>query len=125
MHNSIVKGGGTREEVWTGERCFITELMNDPAIPEVSLAQCRVPPGTTTQLHRLSVDEWYVVDQGSGLMAVGSDTPFQVVPGDTITVPAGVSQRITNTGDSDLVFQCVCIPRFTPGSYESLEADCD
>lgn len=125
MHNSIVKGGGTREEVWTGERCFITELMNDPAIPEVSLAQCRVPPGTTTQLHRLSVDEWYVVDQGSGLMAVGSDAPFEVCPGDTITIPAGVSQRITNTGDSDLVFQCVCIPRFTPGSYESLEADRD
>ncbi|MFQ6005054.1 MAG: cupin domain-containing protein [Woeseia sp.] len=123
MHNSIVKGGSPRDEVWTGERCFIKELMNDPAIPEVSLAQCRVPPGTTTQLHRLSVDEWYVINQGSGLMEVGSDTPFEVCPGDTIAIPAGVSQRITNTGESDLVFHCVCIPRFRSDSYESLEAD--
>ncbi len=123
MSETLIKGGEASEETWTGERCFITELMNDPAIPEVSLAQCRVPPGTTTQLHKLSVKEWYVVGKGSGLMEIGAGPPFEIGPGDTVAIPAGTSQRVTNTGDSDLLFQCVCIPRFTPECYESLEAD--
>ena len=37
--------------------------------------------------------------------------------------PAGTAQRITNTGESDLIFLCVCMPRFTPDSYESLEEE--
>lgn len=45
----------------------------------------------------------------------------EVGPGDTIEIPAGVSQRISNTGDIDLEFQCVCVPRFTPDCYKSLE----
>ena len=122
MSKTLIRGG-VREEVWTGERCFITELMNDPAIPDVSLAQCRVPPGTTTQLHKLSVREWYVVGKGSGLMEIGTGDPFEIGPGDSVAIPAGMSQRVTNTGDSDLHFQCVCIPKFTPESYESLETD--
>ena len=123
MSETLVKNAGAREEVWTGERCFITELMNDPAIPGVSLAQCRVPPGTTTQLHKLSVKEWYVVGEGSGLMEIGTEEPFEIGPGDAVAIPAGTTQRIMNTGDSDLLFQCVCIPRFAPEYYASLEAD--
>ncbi len=122
MSKTLIRGG-VREEVQTGERCFITELMNHPAIPEVSLSQCRVPPGKTTQLHRLSVKEWYVIGKGSGLMEIGAEDPFEIGPGDTVAIPAGTTQQITNTGDSDLFFQCVCIPRFTPECYESLEAD--
>ena len=122
MSKTLIRGGA-REEVQTGERCFITELMNHPAIPEVSLAQCRVPPGTTTQLHKLSVEEWYVVGEGSGLMEIGTEAPFEIGPGDTVAIPAGTSQRVTNTGDSDLLFQCLCIPRFTTKCYESLETD--
>lgn len=110
-----------REEVWTGERCFIRERMNDPAVPQVSLADCRVEPGTTTQLHRLAVDEWYLIEAGSGLMEVGGREPFPVGPGDHVAIAAGDSQRITNTGDDDLRFLCVCMPRFTPDCYESLE----
>ncbi len=123
MSKTLIKGGETTEEIWTGERCFITELTNHPAIPEVSLAQCRVPSGTTTQLHKLSVKEWYVVSKGSGLMEIGTEEPFEIGPGDTVAIPAGTSQRITNTGDFDLLFQCVCIPRFTPECYEPLESD--
>lgn len=122
MSETLIKSAGARVEVWTAERCFITELMNDPDIPEWSLALCRVPPGTTTQLHVLSVAEWYLVDQGDGAMEVGSGAPFKVGPGDTIAIPAGASQRITNSGDSDLLIQCVCIPRFTPDCYKSLES---
>ncbi len=41
-------------EFWTSERCFILEILNDPAHPKSSLALARVPPGVTTQLHRLN-----------------------------------------------------------------------
>lgn len=123
MSESLIRGRNAREEVWTNERCYITELMNDPAVPEVSLAQCRVSPGTTTQLHKLSVKEWYVIGKGSGLMELDSAAPFEVCPGDTVAIAAGTPQRITNTGSADLIFRCVCIPRFTPECYESLETD--
>ncbi len=123
MGEILIEGGEASEETWTGEHCFITELMNDSAIPEVSLAQCRVSPGTTTQLHKLSVKEWYVVAKGSGLMEIGAAPRFKIGPGDTVAIPAGTSQRVTNIGDSDLLFQCVCIPRFTPECYESLDTD--
>lgn len=108
-------------EVWTDERCWITELLNDPAVPEVSLARCRVEPGVTTQLHRLGVREWYVLESGRGCVEVGTAAPRSVGAGDVVEIPAGTAQRITNTGDVDLVFQCLCLPRFTPACYEALE----
>jgi len=110
-----------REEVWTDERCWITELLNDAGVPDVSLARCRVEPGVTTQLHRLAVREWYVVEQGRGLMQVGDREPWPIGPGDVVEIPADAAQRVTNTGAADLVFQCICLPRFTPACYESLE----
>jgi mannose-6-phosphate isomerase-like protein (cupin superfamily) len=56
-------------------------------------------------------------------MEVDGGPQIEVGPGDTVEIPAGVSQRITNTGDDDLLLQCVCLPRFTPECYESLESD--
>ncbi len=108
-------------EFWTSERCYITELLNDVEQPEVSIARARVEPGVTTQLHALSVAEWYVLEQGDGLMRVGDDAPFAVRNGEVITVPKGVSQQITNTGHDDLVFLCVCVPKFSRECYTSLE----
>ena len=109
------------DEVWTEERCFITELLNDPATPAVSLARCRVEPGVTTQLHRLAVDEWYIVESGRGRVEVGAGAPREIGPGDIVAIPAGTPQRVTSLGEADLVFQCLCLPRFTPAGYESLE----
>jgi mannose-6-phosphate isomerase-like protein (cupin superfamily) len=111
----------SREETWTRERCFITELVNEDAIGAFSLAIARVEPGVTTELHRLSVDEWYVIRSGRGRMEVGGHDPRPVTEGDIVAIPRGVSQRITNSGDVDLVFECVCLPRFTPDAYEPLE----
>ena len=110
-----------RPELWTSERCYITELLNDAEQPEVSLARARVEPGVTTQLHALSVAEWYVLEQGQGLMQVGDGVPFTVREGDTITVPKYTAQRVTNTGRDDLVFLCVCVPKFSQECYTSLE----
>jgi mannose-6-phosphate isomerase-like protein (cupin superfamily) len=112
---------GKAEEVWTTERCYITELMNHEASPEVSIARTRVEPDVHTQLHSLSVTEWYVIESGEGFMSVGDDEPFKVGPGDAITIPSGVSQRIHNYGDRDLIFLCVCAPRFHLDCYTSLE----
>ena len=44
-------------EFWTPERCFIQEILNDSSHPNSSLAVARVPPGVTTQLHRLNGTE--------------------------------------------------------------------
>ena len=112
-----------REETWTRERCYITELVNEDAIEAFSLAIARVEPGVTTERHRLSVDEWYVIRSGQGLMEVGDEPPRPVAEGDVVTIRKGASQRITNTGDADLVFECICLPRFTPDAYEPLEED--
>jgi mannose-6-phosphate isomerase-like protein (cupin superfamily) len=102
------------------ERCYIRELVNDPEIPEFSLATARVEPGVTTELHCLSVDEWYVVTDGTGEVEVGGEKRA-VGPGDVVAIPAGTPQRISNSGAGDLRFQCVCLPRFSPDGYEALE----
>ncbi len=109
------------EEVWTTERCYITELLNHADSPEVSIARTRVEPGVTTQLHVLSVNEWYVIESGQGLMSVGEQPAYPVAAGDCIEIRQGVAQKIHNDGDCDLLFLCVCTPRFTLESYTSLE----
>lgn len=108
-------------EFWTDERCFITELHNHEASPETSLAMARVEPGVTTQLHRLDgVCERYIVRQGTGMLEVDGVRQMLGV-GDQAVIPAGAAQRIENTGSTDLLFYCLCTPRFVPGSYVNLE----
>ncbi|MGO4833417.1 cupin domain-containing protein, partial [Rhizobiaceae sp. 2RAB30] len=103
------------------ERCYITELLNDAASPEASLAIARVEPGVTTQLHKLvGVSERYVVRKGHGIVEIDGVTQMLKL-GDQAVIPADAAQRITNTGTEDLEFYCVCVPRFRPGSYVSLE----
>ena len=111
----------SKPEAWTSERCFITELVNDAAWAAFSLARCRVEPGVTTELHTLSVLEFYIIEHGQGRMRVGDEPPFDVGPGDTVTIPQQAPQRIANTGNDDLVFLCLCTPRFLPDCYTSLE----
>jgi mannose-6-phosphate isomerase-like protein (cupin superfamily) len=109
------------DEAWTTERCYIAELLNNEQTPEVSIARTRVEPDVTTQLHSLSVAEWYVIETGTGLMTVGEETPRKVGAGDVVAIPAGVAQRIWNDGNCDLIFLCVCTPRFSMECYNSLE----
>lgn len=108
-------------ESWTAERCYITELINTADQPEVSLARARVEPGITTRLHQLSAYEWYIIERGHGLMRIGDEVPFAVGPGDTVAIPKDTPQQITNTGNEDLHFLCVCVPKFSPERYVSLE----
>lgn len=106
----------------TVERCAILELSNDPGDPQVSIARARVAPGVTTAWHRLKgTTERYLVLTGRGRVELGEAPPTELGPGDVAVIPAMCRQRITNIGDTDLVFLAICSPRFLPGCYESLE----
>jgi mannose-6-phosphate isomerase-like protein (cupin superfamily) len=123
MKSSVLKGSSpprSREGVLTEERCTIVEIWNHPSDPHVSLARARVSPGVTTAKHSLAVDERYLIEEGHGRVEVdGVET--DVAPCDVVLIPRGATQRIRNLGSVDLVFLCVCTPRFEPGCYRDLE----
>ena len=109
-------------EAWTGERCYIKELLNDDKSPEVSLAVARVKPGVRTQLHSLTgIEEVYVVRAGRGVIEIDG-VEQELAAGDQAIVPPSVAQRITNTGSDDLCCYCLCRPRFRPECYVDLES---
>lgn len=119
MNARVVRPDLASEQL-TPERCFVLETWNVEDDPAVSIARARVEPGVTTQLHSLDVDERYVIVAGSGRVEVG-EIQEEVGPGDVVVIPAGVPQRITNDAEQDLVFYCVCSPRFRPSGYRPLE----
>jgi mannose-6-phosphate isomerase-like protein (cupin superfamily) len=121
MTPAVVKNASPRVETWTEERCFIVERWNDTKDPQVSLARARVPAGVTTARHSLSVDERYLIEQGRGRIEVGG-LEAEVGPGDVVLIPRDTLQRVENLGDDDLVFLCICTPRFEPGCYEDHES---
>ena len=108
------------KEFTTTERCHIIEVINRADHPEVSLAQARVQPGVTTKWHTVEAREIYYILGGVGRAEVGDDV-YTVGPGDAVSISPAVRQRITNTGEADLVFLCVCTPRFTVEGYRELE----
>ena|SRR5258706_5403007 len=109
-------------EFHTPEGCFITELCNAPADSAASIARARVTPGVTTRWHRLrGISERYVILEGKGRMEVEGLPPASVAPGDLVLIPPDCRQRITNVGDSDLIFLCICVPGFNQESYEDGE----
>src|SRR2546430_540843 len=119
---SIIERSGTKMEFFTPERCHIRELFNRDDDPACSIARARIEPGVTTQLHSLSgVTERYVILQGQGQAEIGGEVAGAVGPLDIIQIGPGISQRITNTGNRDLIFLCICTPRFTVNDYIDLE----
>jgi mannose-6-phosphate isomerase-like protein (cupin superfamily) len=110
-------------EFYTPERCHILELSNSPADDALSIAQARVEPGVTTAFHRIKgTAERYVVLNGQGRVELGENFSETVRSGDVVLIPSDVEQRITNTGDDDLVFLALCTPRFRPENYEDSDA---
>ena len=103
------------EEFLTPELCSILENLNEAEKPDVSIARARVEKGITTKLHYLKgVDEIYLITEGRGRVKLGNLEPAEVCKGDLVFIPAGTPQQITNIGDSDLIFYCICNPRFVP-----------
>ena len=48
--------------------------------------------------------------------------PTTVSRGAVVIIPPGCSQRISNTGNDNLVFLAICSPRFEQQYYEDIEA---
>ena len=105
---------------WIEEGCFIHELLNHP-LAESSIARARVPIGEKTRWHTVSVHEWYIVESGKGQVELDFQDGFEVLKGMNISIPPNTPQRILNTGEQELIFMCLCTPRFTPKYYTPLE----
>ena len=122
MKRAAIRKTGESAEYLTDERCHILELSNDGADPAVSIARARVLPGVVTRRHRLrDTAERYVVLGGAGQVRVDGLELQSVGAGDVVWIPPGAGQSIRNTGDQDLVFLCICTPRFDWSNYELLE----
>jgi len=120
MMQPEIRRADPSKEFASQENCFILETDNDASDPAVSIARARVRPGVTTEWHRLDgIVERYIVVRGRGRVEVGDVPPTIVGEGDVVRIPANVPQRITNIGDEDLVFLCVCTPRFVQRAYIS------
>ena len=117
---SCIKKFDISREYFFAEGCFITELSNTPDDPAVSIARARVEPGKTTQWHCLrGVTERYVILEGIGRVEVGNLEPQVVNAGDTVIIPPGERQRISNIGENSLIFLAICSPRFEESAYNS------
>ncbi len=108
------------DEYWSDEGCFILELSNSSDDEVCSIARARVLRGATTQPHQLAETvERYVIVQGQGIVSVAGEPPEAVAALDVVIIPEGIRQSITNTGTEDLIFLCVCTPRFKPENYQT------
>ena len=109
-------------EYYFREGCFITELSNSPEDPELSVAHVRVEPGETTRWHKLlGISERYLILSGKGSVEVSSSEPRDVTERDVVLIPPEVRQRITNSGEEDLIFLALCTPRFEESYYVELD----
>lgn len=122
MMKPIIQHYKPDDEFYFEERCYISELSNSDNDPDVSIARARVKPGVTTRWHRLEgIVERYVILEGSGKVEVGDLAPAELGPGDTVIIPELCPQRITNTGQDDLIFLAICSPRFRAEAYLDIE----
>ena len=110
----------TKTEIFTPEECFITEILNVEDFRSFSIAKARVLPGITTRNHKLNeTDEVYYILEGKGEMEINGKNLGTAKKGDAVFIPKNANQRITNSGNDDLVFLCICAPRFEPGNYQA------
>lgn len=114
------------KEYATAERVRILESWNTGQDPAVSIARARLAAGESSEVHWLEgVDERFVILSGSATLEAGDVVGRTVVPGDVVFVPAGARQRFHNKGFEDLVFLCICTPRFTDACYHAGEPPAD
>jgi mannose-6-phosphate isomerase-like protein (cupin superfamily) len=110
------------DEFASSENVAILESWHSRRDPGLSVARARLLPGETTETHCLDrTTERYLIVKGSGIVHIGALGPVRVGPGDVVFIPPRVSQRISNAGESDLVFYCLCTPAFDAGDYRRLD----
>ena len=116
-----IKQQNLKNEFYTSEKCYITELSNTPDDPDVSIVRARVESGVTTRWHRLKgTYERYFIISGRGLVEIGEQPPQELSIGDIVLIPPMCRQRITNIGSDDLIFLAICSPRFSQDVYEDI-----
>jgi len=112
-----------KKEFKTEEQCHIVELQNNQNDQDCSIARARVTPGVTTSLHKLKgIVERYVILSGVGEVLLNGQTGNKVTAYDVVNIPPGVSQQITNIGEEDLIFLCICTPRFKQEAYVAIDS---
>ena len=119
---SYVKKFTSKDEYASPERCDINELLNHAGDSDCSIASARVAPGVTTQLHALkNTIERYVILEGEGEVFIDNRPSEKVGALDIVSIPAGKPQKIKNCGAMDLIFLCICTPRYEQKNYQTLE----
>ena len=92
----------------------IRELLahRNSAIRHQSLAEARLPVGTSTQEHyHPKAEEIYYITQGTGKMRIEGEVR-EVKPGDAIAIPPGRKHKLCNTGTETLHLLCCCAPAY-------------
>ncbi len=90
----------------------IRELLayRNSVIRNQSLAEARLPPGSSTTPHyHPRAEEIYFILLGAGRMRIG-DEVRRVGPGDAVAIPPGERHQITNVGAEPLRLLCCCAP---------------
>ena len=117
-----IKKQNLKNEFYTAEKCYVTELSNTSDDPDVSIAWARVEPGVTTRWHRLKgTSERYLMISGRGVVEIGEKSPQEVTAGDVVLILPMCRQRVTNIGTDDLIFLAICSPRFSQDVYEDMD----
>jgi mannose-6-phosphate isomerase-like protein (cupin superfamily) len=92
----------------------IRELLahRNSAIRNQSLAEARLPVGTSTQEHyHPKAEEIYFITHGVGRMGIEGELR-DVKPGDAIAIPPGKKHKLWNTGSETLRLLCCCAPGY-------------
>lgn len=92
----------------------IRELLayRNSAIRNQSLAEARLPVGSSTQEHYHPVaEEIYYITQGVGRLQIAGEER-DVRPGDAIAIPPGLRHKLWNTGREELRLLCCCAPAY-------------
>ena len=111
-------------EFFTAEQCYIIEMHNNKNDDACSIARARVAPGVTTTRHKLvNIIERYVIISGMAEVQLDGQASIKVGPWDVVNIPANITQQITNIGQEDLLFLCICTPRFQQQQYVDLSGD--
>jgi mannose-6-phosphate isomerase-like protein (cupin superfamily) len=92
----------------------IRELLahRNSVIRNQSLAEARLPAGTSTQEHyHIKTEEIYYITHGAGRIRIEGETR-DIKPGDAIAIPPGCKHKLWNTGNETLRLLCCCAPAY-------------
>lgn len=109
-----VKNLDQTEAFITKDGSEIRELLayRNSAIRNQSLAEARLPVGTSTQEHyHLKAEEIYYITHGVGRMRIEREIR-EVKAGDAIAIPPGQRHKLWNTGTETLRLLCGCAPAY-------------